>query len=176
MTSEVSFTFMMGSFAFILRESCSRSYCRCSSVFRFLQKIEYLPVHTQVFSRLEFPFVLWFKVQKALYLKQLRLSWHLLLGIFLTVMISLKRATFVSQVDCVLFECEIHFLQCIHLFIWLHWLLVGGTPWLSGCGAWAQLPRSIWDLLGPGSKTVSPALQGRFSTTGLPGSPLNMRS
>lgn len=35
-TSEVSFTFLTGSFAFILRKSCSGSYCRCGSVFRSL--------------------------------------------------------------------------------------------------------------------------------------------
>ena len=38
----------------------------------------------------------------------------------------------------------------------------------SGFGSWgarAQLPRGIWDLPGPGIEPVSPALQGRFSTT-----------
>ena len=38
----------------------------------------------------------------------------------------------------------------------------------SGFGSWgarAQLPHGIWDLPGPGIEPVSPALQGRFSTT-----------
>ena len=52
----------------------------------------------------------------------------------------------------------------------------------SGCGApalgwsgsssgdsWAQLPCSTWDLLRPGIKPRSPALAGRFLTTGPPG-------
>ena len=38
-------------------------------------------------------------------------------------------------------------------------------------GAWAQLPRSMWDLPGPGFEPVSPSLAGRFLTTGPPGTP-----
>ena len=40
---------------------------------------------------------------------------------------------------------------------------------LSSCGTWASLPRGMWDLPGSGIKHMSPALAGRFSTTGLPG-------
>ena len=39
----------------------------------------------------------------------------------------------------------------------------------SSCGAWAQLPRSMWNLPGPGIESMSLALQGRFLTTGPPG-------
>ena len=44
----------------------------------------------------------------------------------------------------------------------------------SGFGRWgtrAQLPHSIWDPPGPGIEPVSPALQGKLSTTGPPGKP-----
>ena len=37
---------------------------------------------------------------------------------------------------------------------------------LSSCGTWASLPRGMWDLPGSGIKHMSPALAGRFSTTG----------
>ena len=37
------------------------------------------------------------------------------------------------------------------------------------CGAQAQLPHSMWNLPGPGIEPVSPALAGRFLTTGPPG-------
>ena len=40
---------------------------------------------------------------------------------------------------------------------------------LSSCGTWASLPRGMWDLPRSGIKHMSPALAGRFSTTGLPG-------
>ena len=39
----------------------------------------------------------------------------------------------------------------------------------SSCGAWAQLPRGMWDLPGPGIEPMSPALAGRFLTTAPPG-------
>ena len=39
------------------------------------------------------------------------------------------------------------------------------------CSTWAQLLCSMWDLPKPGIEPVSPALQGRFLTTGLPGKP-----
>ena len=37
------------------------------------------------------------------------------------------------------------------------------------CGSRTQLPRSMWNLPGPGIKPMSPALAGRLSTTGPPG-------
>ena len=40
---------------------------------------------------------------------------------------------------------------------------------LSSCSVGASLPCSMWDLPGPGIKPVSPALAGRFLTTGPPG-------
>ena len=40
------------------------------------------------------------------------------------------------------------------------------------CGIQAELARCMWDLPGPGIKPTSPALQGRFLTTGPPGKPL----
>ena len=38
----------------------------------------------------------------------------------------------------------------------------------SSCGAWTWLFHDMWDLLGPGIKPVSLALQGGFLTTGSP--------
>ena len=45
---------------------------------------------------------------------------------------------------------------------------------LSSCGSRAQLLRGMWDLAGAGLEPVSPALAGRFSTTGPPGKPNTM--
>ena len=42
---------------------------------------------------------------------------------------------------------------------------------LSSCGAQAQLLRGMWDLPVPRLEPVSPALAGRFLTTGPPGKP-----
>ena len=42
---------------------------------------------------------------------------------------------------------------------------------LSSCGAWAELPLSMWDLPRLGSKPVSPALAGNFFTTEPPAKP-----
>ena len=36
----------------------------------------------------------------------------------------------------------------------------------SSRGAWAQSPRGLWDLPGPGIKPTSPPLTGQFLTTG----------
>ena len=44
---------------------------------------------------------------------------------------------------------------------------------LSSCGPPAQLPRSMWDLPGPGIEPLSPALAGRFLSAGPPGKPSN---
>ena len=38
----------------------------------------------------------------------------------------------------------------------------------SVAGAWAQLPRGLWNLPRPGIQPVSPALAGRFLITGPP--------
>ena len=40
--------------------------------------------------------------------------------------------------------------------------------WLSGGGAWAWLPHGMCDLSRPGIEPTSPALSGRFLTTGPP--------
>ena len=40
---------------------------------------------------------------------------------------------------------------------------------LSSCGAWPSLPGGMWALSRPEIEPVSPALAGRFSTTGPPG-------
>ena len=45
------------------------------------------------------------------------------------------------------------------------------TRRLSSCGSQAQLLRCMWDLPRPGLEPVSPALEGRFSTTAPPGKP-----
>ena len=45
---------------------------------------------------------------------------------------------------------------------------------LSGCGTWAWLLCSMWDLPRPGVKPVSPALAGGLSTTEPPGKSLNL--
>ena len=42
---------------------------------------------------------------------------------------------------------------------------VGSSSW----GSWASLPSGIWNLPRPGIEPVSPALSGRFLTTGPPG-------
>ena len=42
---------------------------------------------------------------------------------------------------------------------------------LSSCGSWAQLPLAMWDPPRPGIEPISPALSGRFLTSGPPGSP-----
>ena len=45
--------------------------------------------------------------------------------------------------------------------------------WLSGCGAWASLPHSMWDLSSLASDRMEfPALEGAFLTTGPPGKSL----
>ena len=36
-------------------------------------------------------------------------------------------------------------------------------------GRWVSLPRSVWNLPGPGFESMSPALAGKFLTTGPPG-------
>ena len=43
---------------------------------------------------------------------------------------------------------------------------------LSNCGARAELPRSMWDLPGPGLEPMSPALAGGYFTTAPPGKSL----
>ena len=50
-------------------------------------------------------------------------------------------------------------------------LVERGHSGCSSCRTWAQLPQSIRDLPRPGIKPVSPALPGRFLTTGLQGKP-----
>ena len=48
-----------------------------------------------------------------------------------------------------------------------------GDPRVHGLQSlWAQLPNGVWDLPRPGNKPVSPALAGRFITTGPPGKTL----
>ena len=43
--------------------------------------------------------------------------------------------------------------------------------WFNSCGAWAQSLCGLWDLPGPDIEPVSPALAGRFFSTGPPGKP-----
>ena len=43
--------------------------------------------------------------------------------------------------------------------------------WLSSCGTWSWLLRSMWDFPGPGLEPVSPALADEFLTTRPPGKP-----
>ena len=43
--------------------------------------------------------------------------------------------------------------------------------WLCSCGAQHSLLHGKWDLPEPGIEPVSPAIAGRFLTTGLPGKP-----
>ena len=40
---------------------------------------------------------------------------------------------------------------------------------LSMCGVRAQLPRSMWNLPGPGTEPMSPPLAGEFLSIGPPG-------
>ena len=54
-------------------------------------------------------------------------------------------------------------LSVTELRLWVHWL--------SSCGTQAQPLQSMWDPPRPGIKPVSPVLQGKFLTTGLPRKP-----
>ena len=58
---------------------------------------------------------------------------------------------------------------CTDFSLW--WLLVVEHRHFSSCGARAQLPCSMWDLLRPGIKPMTPAQAGGFLTTALPGTP-----
>ena len=60
--------------------------------------------------------------------------------------------------------------QCRGFLLW--WLLFVVEHGLSSCGARAQLPCSIWNLLGQGIELVSPTLAGRCLTIEPPGKPL----
>ena len=42
---------------------------------------------------------------------------------------------------------------------------------VSSCGVWAELPHGMWNPPRPGVEPMSPALAGRFLTTGSPGKP-----
>ena len=42
---------------------------------------------------------------------------------------------------------------------------------LDSCGAWAKLSLGMWDLPGPGNKSLYPALAEGFFTTKPPGKP-----
>jgi len=57
----------------------------------------------------------------------------------------------------------------------LQWLLLFGNTssraWLSSCGTQTLLPHGMWNPQGPGIEPMSPALAGRFLTTGQQGSP-----
>ena len=44
-----------------------------------------------------------------------------------------------------------------------------GLPGFHGCDPWTQLPGGMWHLPRLGIEPVSPALTGRFATTGPPG-------
>ena len=49
--------------------------------------------------------------------------------------------------------------------------------WLSSRGAWANLPRGLWDLPRSGIEPEAPALAGGFFTTEPPGeAPLDIPS
>ena len=67
----------------------------------------------------------------------------------------------------VLFQLCWVFVAVLRLLIAVASLVVEGVR-ASGV-AWAQLPHDTWDLPGAGIETISPALAGRFSTTGQPG-------
>ena len=91
------------------------------------------------------------------------------------------------------FNCQNHlfFLMCLFIFGsvvssllcmgFLQLLRAGSTferqrtcsrpMGFSSCCSWAWLLCSVWDLPGPVTEPVSPALAGRFLTTGLPGKP-----
>ena len=45
---------------------------------------------------------------------------------------------------------------------------------LKGCGPWASLLHSVWDLPGSGIESVSPALAGRLFTSEPPGKPSHL--
>ena len=57
-----------------------------------------------------------------------------------------------AVLTCRLSSCSLRFLEC----------------GLSSCGTRAELLQGMWDLPRPGVKPMSPALAGRFLTTGPP--------
>ena len=66
-------------------------------------------------------------------------------------------------------SCAAQALHCIHCRAWALgvWASVSCSSWtlecgLSGCGAQAWLLLGMWDLPGPGVKSVPYALAGRF--------------
>ena len=93
-----------------------------------------------------------------------------------------------------------HFFLKKKFYFWLHWVLAAslcelssscgvgalvaaaslvpggagtlGRSGITGCGAQAQLSRSVWALPRSGTEPVSPAVAGRFLTTEPPGKPL----
>ena len=48
----------------------------------------------------------------------------------------------------------------------LQWSMGPGARGLCSCGSQSPLPRSTWDLPGPGIEPVSPVSAGRFLSTG----------
>ena len=66
-------------------------------------------------------------------------------------------------------SCPVYWL-CIRIMGLLLLQITGSRVYgLSSCGTWAYLPYDMWNLLTPGIEPLSPALAGRFSTTGPPG-------
>ena len=99
-------------------------------------------------------------------------------GNSLNVLYKTKEVSLYSQ-----FADSFFFLVLLILFIWLHWVLVAACGFFH-CSAWASLqlwcagsrahglscPTACGILVPPpGIKPMSPALEGGFLTTGLPG-------
>ena len=95
--------------------------------------------------------------------------------VYLFTYIWLHGAFLVAHVLSLLVECR---LLIVAASLWRAWALehVGSSSCgsqaleykLSSCGTLAQLPHGMWNLPRPGIKPVSPALAGRFLTTGPP--------
>ena len=98
---------------------------------------------------------------------------------------------FVSTVSCSVWACNDVFALFIYVLaelnlhccmqVCLQLWRVSATLWfgvraleqrLTSCGTQGSLLRGLWDLPGLGIEPMSPALAGRFSTTGPPGKSL----
>ena len=76
----------------------------------------------------------------------------------------LKR--FLKYVFVWFFGCVESKLQLTGYFCVEHRLFVTACRFFSSWGMWASLPHSMWDPPGPGIELLSPAMEGRFLTTG----------
>ena len=68
-------------------------------------------------------------------------------------------------------ECEVGAFSLRRLL--LLWSIGSRVCRLSSCGVWTSCPGGMWNLPRAGIEPMSPALAGRFLTTGPPGKPID---